>query len=133
MLDPVVGSEQDGKRPVVIIQNNFGNKYSPTVIVAPLTKKIKKAYLPTHVIISEKQYLKYNSMILLEQTRTIDKSRLINYLGRLDESEINKIDVFLINTFDISIIEYLKFLELGGFRNVKKTEKLYSNYYYKEK
>lgn len=76
-LNPVVGSEQKGERPVVVIQNNLGNKYSPTVIIAPLTEVIKKADLPTHITIFRNDFLKYDSMILLEQLRTIDKSRLI--------------------------------------------------------
>ena len=66
-LNPVVGSEQKGERPVVVIQNNLGNKYSPTVIIAPLTEVIKKADLPTHITIFRNDFLKYDSMILLEQ------------------------------------------------------------------
>ena len=65
-LNPVVGSEQKGERPVVVIQNNLGNKYSPTVIIAPLTEVIKKADLPTHITIFRNDFLKYDSMILLE-------------------------------------------------------------------
>ena len=76
-LSPVVGSEQGGIRPVLIIQNNMGNKYSPTVICAAITSQINKAKLPTHIEISAKKYsLVKDSVVLLEQIRTIDKKRL---------------------------------------------------------
>lgn len=77
-LNPVVGSEQGGQRPVIIVQNNVGNKYSPTVIVAAITAKISKAKLPTHVEVRKDEVgLLKDSVILLEQIRTIDKRRLI--------------------------------------------------------
>ena len=76
-LSPVVGSEQGGVRPVLVIQNNVGNKFSPTVIVAAITSRMDKHNLPTHVLIEQSRYgLQKDSMILLEQVRTIDKSRL---------------------------------------------------------
>ena len=76
-LSPVVGSEQGGIRPVLIIQNNMGNKYSPTVICAAITSQINKAKLPTHIEISAEKYsLVKDSVVLLEQIRTIDKKRL---------------------------------------------------------
>ncbi|MFY9436891.1 MAG: type II toxin-antitoxin system PemK/MazF family toxin, partial [Limnochordia bacterium] len=76
-LNPVIGSEQGGVRPVLIIQNNIGNKYSPTTIIAAITSKIKKAKLPTHVELSAAEFnLEKDSVILLEQLRTIDKRRL---------------------------------------------------------
>lgn len=85
-LSPVIGSEQGGVRPVVVIQNDVGNKYSPTVIVAAITSKINKAKLPTHVEISAKKYgLLKDSVILLEQIRTIDKKRLKEKAGLLDD------------------------------------------------
>ena len=102
-----IGSEQKGYRPVLIIQNNVGNKYSPTVIIAPLTEVIKKADLPTHITIFRNDFLKYDSMILLEQLRTIDKSRLISYLGKLKDNQLQKIDNALIKTLSINIIGYL--------------------------
>lgn len=84
-LNPVIGSEQGGKiRPVVVIQNNLGNKYSPTVIVAAITNR-EKAKLPTHVRINEVDFLRKDSLILMEQIRTIDKSRLKEYIGRIDD------------------------------------------------
>ena len=103
MLDPVIGSEQDGKRPVVVIQNNLANKHSPTVIVAPITTVIKKTHLPTHIVIYKNNFLKKNSTILIEQIRVIDKSRITAYLGKLTEFQIQKIDKALVNAFAIDI------------------------------
>ena len=86
-LSPVVGSEQGGVRPVLIIQNDIGNKYSPTVIVAAITSQINKAKLPTHIEISAHEYgLNKDSVILLEQIRTIDKKRLREKIGCLDKN-----------------------------------------------
>jgi len=93
-LDPVVGSEQGGKnRPVLIIQNNKGNKNSPTVIVAPITKKnyMGKKY-PTHVSIKKFRTLRPKSIVLLEQIRTIDKSRLKGFVTIVDNDDMEKID-----------------------------------------
>ena len=91
-LNPVKGSEQGGKRPVVIIQNDVGNKYSPTVIVAPITSRIrKKANMPTHVPLNN-DALKQNSQVLLEQIRTLDKTRLISKIGKVTEKEMKAID-----------------------------------------
>ena len=86
------GHEQGGVRPVLIIQNNLGNLHSPTVIVAPITSRIKKATFPTHVYISERAKLDKNSVILLEQIRTIDKSRLKEYLCRLQSDEMESVN-----------------------------------------
>lgn len=97
-LDPVIGSEQGGERPVVILQNNLGNKYSPTVIVAPITSK-KKTNLPTHVPVKAMKGLEKDSMVLLEQVRTIDKSRLKDYIGFIDRTDMVKVDeAFRIST-----------------------------------
>lgn len=88
-----VGSEQEGHRPVVIIQNNVGNKHSPTVIIAAITSKAGvKAKLPTHYYIHGGNGLELPSIVLLEQIRTIDKRRLTGYIGRLDEKHIRGID-----------------------------------------
>lgn len=89
-----VGSEQGGVRPVVVVQNDKGNKYSTTLIVAPISKKMSKPPLPTHVIFSVSQ-LNYVSMILLEQLRTIDKKRLGQWICTLDQSTIEKINTAL--------------------------------------
>ena len=88
-LSPVVGSEQGGIRPVLIVQNDIGNKYSPTVIVAAITSKINKAKMPTHIEIEgEKHGLAKDSVILAEQIRTIDKRRLKEKIGHLDDDRM---------------------------------------------
>ena len=88
-LSPVVGSEQGGIRPVLIIQNNLGNKYSPTVIAAAITSQTNKNRLPTHIELGENTSgLKSNSVVLTEQIRTIDKSRLKEKIGHIDDSKI---------------------------------------------
>lgn len=85
-LSPVIGSEQGGVRPVLVVQNNVGNKYSPTIIVAAVTSRKNKAQLPTHVSIDAAgNGLSKNSVVLLEQLRTIDKSRLRERIGTLDQ------------------------------------------------
>lgn len=93
-LSPVVGSEQGGVRPVIIIQNDVGNKHSPTVIAAAITSQIGKNKLPTHIEIgSQENGLKADSVILTEQIRTIDKSRLKEKIGHIeDDNLINKIN-----------------------------------------
>ena len=93
-LSPVIGSEQGGVRPVLIIQNDVGNKYSPTVIAAAITSQQNKAKLPTHIEIdSDLCGLKNNSVVLTEQIRTIDKSRLKEKIGHInDENIINKVN-----------------------------------------
>ena len=90
-LNPVFGSEQGGYRPVLVIQNNRGNKYSPTVIVAAITSRLKTK-LPTHVLLRNIKGLDKNSVVLLEQVRTIDKKRLDNYVGTLTKEQMQKID-----------------------------------------
>ncbi|MDR0287173.1 MAG: type II toxin-antitoxin system PemK/MazF family toxin [Clostridiales bacterium] len=92
-LSPVIGSEQGGTRPVLIIQNDIGNKYSPTVIVAAITSQINKSKLPTHLEINSTQYgLSKDSVILLEQLRTIDKKRLKERVGRLEDDLMRQVD-----------------------------------------
>ena len=93
-LSPVVGSEQGGIRPVLIVQNDTGNKYSPTVIAAAITSQTGKTKLPTHIEIgSQNSGLKSDSIVLAEQIRTIDKSRLKERIGHIDDGEIiNKIN-----------------------------------------
>lgn len=92
-LSPVVGSEQGGVRPVLIIQNDIGNKYSPTVIIAAITSQINKAKLPTHIEIDGKKYgLPKDSVVLLEQIRTIDKRRFIEKISFLDQELMAKVD-----------------------------------------
>ena len=92
-LRPVIGSEQGGIRPVLIIQNDIGNKHSPTVICAAITSKMNKAKLPTHIELSSREYdMDKDSVILLEQIRTIDKTRLKEKVCHLDEEVIKRID-----------------------------------------
>ena len=92
-LSPVVGSEQGGMPPVLIVQNNVGNRYSPTVIAAAITSQQNKAKLPTHIEIEARTYgLSKDSVILLEQVRTLDKRRLREKMGRLDEQVMGQVD-----------------------------------------
>lgn len=92
-LSPVVGSEQGGVRPVLVIQNDIGNRFSPTVIVAAITAQIQKAKLPTHVEIDAKKHgFERDSVILLEQIRTIDKQRLTDKITHLDEETMRKVN-----------------------------------------
>ena len=90
-LNPVIGSEQGGIRPVLVIQNDMGNKYSPTTIVAAITSRQTKAKLPTHIEIGEEVFEK-DSVVLLEQIRTVDKSRLKEYVGKLDNRTMDKVN-----------------------------------------
>ena len=105
-LSPVVGSEQDGTRPVLVIQNDTGNKFSPTTIVAAITSKSDKAKLPTHVIVHA-DGLEKESVVLLEQIRTIDKQRLIRYSGRLSKTAMGRVDHAIIVSFGIKYMEAL--------------------------
>ncbi len=104
-LSPVIGSEQGGVRPVLIVQNDIGNKYSPTVIAAAITSQINKAKLPTHIEISAQDYgLQKDSVILLEQIRTIDKKRLREKIGHLDEELMEKVNEALSISFGLADI-----------------------------
>ena len=101
-LSPVVGSEQGGIRPVLIIQNDVGNRHSPTVICAAITSRMNKAKLPTHVEIEERRYhIVKNSVVLLEQIRTIDKQRLRDLVCHLDEEIMNKVDEAIRISFEL--------------------------------
>ncbi|MCL1820417.1 MAG: type II toxin-antitoxin system PemK/MazF family toxin [Oscillospiraceae bacterium] len=101
-LSPVVGSEQGGIRPVLIIQNNVGNKHSPTVIAAAITSQINKARLPTHIELNARVYgLSRDSVVLLEQVRTLDKRRLKERMGRLDDDRMHEVDSALSVSFGL--------------------------------
>ena len=101
-LSPVIGSEQGGVRPVIVIQNDVGNKYSPTVIVAAITSQINKAKLPTHVEIKAGDHgLNKDSVILLEQLRTVDKRRLKERIGRMEAEAMKKVNEALVISFGI--------------------------------
>lgn len=95
-LSPVIGSEQGGVRPVLIVQNNVGNKYSPTVIVAAITSQINKAKIPTHIELKSTYGLTKDSVILLEQIRTLDKRRLKERIGVLDEKCMQNVNQALL-------------------------------------
>ena len=102
-LSPVVGSEQGGVRPVLVVQNDVGNKYSPTIIVAAVTSQTGKAKLPTHIEICTNDYnIMKNSVILLEQIRTIDKKRLREYVCHIDQERMKKIDQAIRISLDLT-------------------------------
>ncbi len=103
-LSPVVGSEQGGVRPVLIVQNNMGNRYSPTVIASAITSQQTKANIPTHILIeSELSGLSKNSVVLLEQVRTIDKKRLREKMGSINPGTMSKIDEAISISMGLSI------------------------------
>jgi mRNA interferase MazF len=91
-LSPTIGSEQDGVRPVLVLSNDTGNRYSPTAVIAAITGKPKKTKLPTHYMLPAMRGLYIPSVVLCEQIRTIDKSRLRTYIGTLDEITMRGID-----------------------------------------
>ena len=101
-LSPVVGSEQGGTRPVLIVQNDTGNKHSPTVIAAAITSQTNKAKLPTHIELSGKSVgLTKDSVVLLEQIRTIDKRRLREHMGRLDDGMMSQVNAAIAVSFGL--------------------------------
>ncbi len=101
-LSPVVGSEQGGVRPVLIIQNDIGNKYSPTVIATAITSQINKAKMPTHIELDANEYgLSKDSVVLAEQIRTIDKKRLKEKIGHLDEELMTRVNEALEISFGL--------------------------------
>ena len=101
-LSPVVGSEQGGMRPVLIVQNNVGNKYSPTVIAAAITSQINKAKMPTHITLGARSFgLTRDSVILTEQIRTLDKRRLREKMGTLDDEHMNAVNHALAVSFGL--------------------------------
>ncbi len=103
-LSPVVGSEQGGIRPVLIIQNDIGNKYSPTVIAAAITSRINKAKMPTHIELRARDFgLNKDSVVLLEQVRTIDKRRLREHIGRIDAALMERVNDALSISFGLNM------------------------------
>ena len=104
-LNPVIGSEQGGTRPVVVIQNDTGNKHAPTLIVATVTTKIrKKEKMPTHYLIKNNPAFSEPSVVMLEQIRTIDKSRIESYLGKASRSEMTGIDKALLSSMALQYL-----------------------------
>ena len=103
-LSPVVGSEQGGMRPVLIVQNDVGNKHSPTVIAAAITSQKEKSKLPTHIALNSHNCgLAKDSVVLLEQVRTLDKKRLKERMGELDRSSMNQVDSALSVSFGLNM------------------------------
>ena len=101
-LSPVIGSEQGGVRPILVIQNDIGNRHSPTIICAAITSKMNKAKLPTHVELDARKYqIVKNSVVLLEQIRTIDKQRLLDHVCHLDKEIMKRIDEALKISFSL--------------------------------
>ena len=101
-LSPVVGSEQGGVRPVLIVQNDTGNRHSPTVIAAAITSRTGKARLPTHIDLAAGKYgLPRHSVILLEQIRTLDKKRLREHMGRIDAPKMHQVDAAIAVSFGL--------------------------------
>lgn len=121
-LSPVVGSEQGGVRPVLIVQNDIGNRYSPTVIAAAITSRLEKAKLPTHIEVSrascladgEGGGLQRDSVILLEQIRTIDKRRLKEKMGRLDDVLMKRVDEAITVSFGLTSSEPDSYGDMGS-------------------
>lgn len=102
-LSPVVGSEQGGVRPVLVIQNDIGNKFSPTVIIAAITSQLAKAKLPTHIELKKEKYnLAKDSVVLLEQIRTLDKRRLKEKLSSIDLSTMRQVDIAVMVSLGIT-------------------------------
>ncbi len=102
-LSPVVGSEQGGVRPVLVVQNDVGNKYSPTVIIAAITSQLSKAKLPTHIELNKDKYnLVKDSVILLEQIRTLDKRRLKEKVCTIDNDTMQKVDIAIMISLGIT-------------------------------
>ena len=102
-LDAYRGSVQGGIRPVVVLQNNDGNYYCPTLIIAPITSKLKKLNQPTHLLIEGNKALEVPSIVLLEQIITVDKRRILDYLGKLSRSDLREIDDYVMTSLGITI------------------------------
>ena len=116
-LSPVVGSEQGGLRPVLIVQNDIGNRYSPTVIAAAITSKMTKSKLPTHIdLVADNVGLAKDSVILLEQIRTIDKTRLKEKMGHLDDGLMQNVNNAITVSFGLGTTapDYAENLSTGG-------------------
>lgn len=90
-LNPTIGCEQDGIRPVLVVQNNKGNRFSPTIVIIPITSNINKTSLPTHVVLENTKGLEKKSVALVEQIRTLDKKRLIRKISQIAESDLENV------------------------------------------
>lgn len=117
-LNPIIGSEQNGFRPVVVIQNNLANEYSPVVVVAPITSKVdSKPKLKSHVLIEKDGNITHDSIILIEQVRVLDKTRLGSYLCSIDKNKLEEIDTALIKQFQIDVDSYIAKKEEAKLKN----------------
>ena len=125
-LCPVMGSEQGGIRPVVILQNDKGNLHSTTTIVAPITGELDKPYLPTHVIFKS-DCMKKESMVLLEQIRTIDKSRLGRFVGEMDDRQMKRIDKAIL--ISVNMLRHLLKMNLITEDEYNRIVRISSEYY----
>ena len=124
-LNPIIGSEQNGFRPVVVIQNDLANEYSPVVVVAPITSKVdSKPKLKSHVFIEKDGNITHDSIILIEQVRVLDKTRLGSYLCSLDKNKMLEIDTALIKQFQIDVESYIEKKE----KKKTKNENIQNNY-----
>lgn len=122
------GSEQGGSRPVLVIQNNIGNKFSPTVIVAAITSSNGKTNIPTHVELNSNCGLPKNSIVLLEQIRTIDKRRLSDKIGRLDSRTMDYIDRSSKISLGLEDIKFNEYYIYERINEIKKLDKIINNY-----
>ena len=104
-LNPFKGSEQGGTRPVLVLQNNDGNFYCPTLIVAPLSSKLKKMSLPTHYLLKKGRGLYTDSIVELEQIRTIDKCRIKRYIGRISPEQMSGVEDAIYESLGLNILE----------------------------
>lgn len=104
-LDPIIGSEEGGIRPVVVIQNDMGNIFSPTTIIAPLTTKKKENMIPTHIKVQISEKSVSSSIVLLEQIRVIDKTRLLKYIGKLEPVQMKNIDKAINISLGLDIVK----------------------------
>ena len=104
-LNPFQGSEQGGKRPVLVLQNNAGNYYSPTLIIAPITSQLHKLDQPTHLLIGKEGGLYQDSMVELEQIRTIDKSRVQYYIGKVSKETMKNVDEVVTVSLGMAVSE----------------------------
>ena len=121
-LDPIVGSEQNGTRPVVIVQNDLANKCSPVVLIAPITSRVySKPKLSTHVYLKKYKKITHDSIILMEQIRVLDKSRLGSFLCSLNKEKLQEIDKALICSFQIDIASYIDNLIKKGGEKMNET------------
>ena len=104
-LNPTIGSEQDGTRPVLVVQNDKGNKYSPTIVIIPITSKLSKANIPTHVLLRNTKGLAHESIALVEQIRTLDKKRLMKKIASASKEDLDAVKLAIKRNLNIRGME----------------------------